>query len=56
MVVALMMVLPALAGHWLDERLGTVVLFLLIGLGLGCLAATFQLMQIVRAQNSQKPK
>ena len=39
MVVSLEMVLPGLAGHWLDEQLGTVVLFLLVGLGLGCTAA-----------------
>jgi hypothetical protein len=52
MVVAMTMVLPALAGHWVDEQLGSVVLFLLIGLALGCTAATFQLIQIVR---SNKP-
>jgi hypothetical protein len=51
MVVAMMMVLPGLAGHWLDERLGTVVLFLLIGLGLGCTAAVFQLIQIAKRQS-----
>jgi hypothetical protein len=54
MVVALMMVLPGLAGHWLDERLGTVVLFLLIGLGLGFTAAALQLMQIIRSENERK--
>jgi hypothetical protein len=54
MVAALTMVLPGLAGHWLDERLGTVVLFLLAGLGLGCTAATFQLMQIIRSENQRK--
>jgi hypothetical protein len=54
MVVALTMVLPGLAGHWLDERLGTVVLFLLLGLGLGCTAATFQLMQIIRSENRRR--
>jgi hypothetical protein len=56
MVVALTMVLPGLAGHWVDEQLGTVVLFLLIGLGLGCTAATFQLMQIIRSENERKSK
>jgi hypothetical protein len=53
-VVALVMVLPGLAGHWLDERLGTVVLFLLVGLGLGCTAATFQLIQIIRSENERR--
>jgi hypothetical protein len=56
MVVALTMVLPGLAGHWLDEKLGTVVLFLLIGLGLGCAAATVQLMQIIRTENDRQSK
>lgn len=48
MVVAMEMVLPGLAGHWLDKRLGTVVLFLLIGLGLGCTAAIVHLVQMTR--------
>ena len=52
--MALMMVLPGLAGHWLDERLGTVVLFLLLGLGLGCTAATLQLIHIIRSENERK--
>jgi hypothetical protein len=56
MVVALTMVLPGLAGHWVDKQLGTVVLFLLVGLGLGCTAATFQLIQIVRTENERKSK
>jgi F0F1-type ATP synthase assembly protein I len=54
MVVAMTMVLPGLAGHWLDEQLGTVVLFLLIGLGLGCTAAVFQLIQIATKQSRSK--
>jgi hypothetical protein len=56
MVVAMMMVLPGLAGHWLDEQFGTVVLFLLVGLGLGCTAAVFQLIQIARTGNERAPK
>jgi hypothetical protein len=54
MVVAMTMVLPALAGHWVDEKLGTVVLFLLVGLALGCTAATFQLIQIAKQSKSKK--
>jgi len=56
MVVALVMVLPGLAGHWLDEQLGTVVLFLLVGLGLGCTAATLQLIRIIRSENERSSK
>ena len=35
MVVALEMVLPGLAGYWLDKRLGTVVLLMLVGFAVG---------------------
>ena len=56
MVLALEMVLPMLAGHWLDKKLGTVVLFLLIGLALGCSATVIQLMQIARSGQGPKPK
>jgi F0F1-type ATP synthase assembly protein I len=34
------LLLPLLAGLWLDKRLGTSPLFVLIGAGLGILAAT----------------
>jgi hypothetical protein len=56
MVVAMTMVLPGLAGHWLDEQLGTEVLFLLVGLGLGCTAAVYQLIQIAAKQTKSKNK
>jgi hypothetical protein len=50
MIVAMEMVLPGLAGHWLDKKLGTVVLFLLIGFGLGTTAALYHLVQMTRAE------
>jgi hypothetical protein len=50
MVVALEMVLPGLAGYWLDQRLGTVVLFMLLGFGLGSTAAVVHLVRMVRAE------
>lgn len=56
MVIAMMMVLPALAGNWVDEQLGTVIVFLLIGLALGCTAATFQLIQLIRSENERNSK
>jgi F0F1-type ATP synthase assembly protein I len=55
MLVALEMVLPGLVGHWIDRWLGTVVLFLLVGLGLGCTAAVVHLLQMVRADNRRQP-
>lgn len=54
MVVAMEMVLPGLAGHWLDRQLGTVVLFLLVGLGLGMTAAIVHLLQMTRTE--ERPK
>jgi len=55
-IVALEMVLPGLAGYWLDQRIGTVVLFMLIGFGLGCSAATVHLVQIARSNGGSKSK
>jgi hypothetical protein len=54
MIVAMEMVLPGLAGHWLDVQLGTVVLFLLVGLGLGCTAAIVHLIQMTRTETGTK--
>lgn len=50
MVVALEMVLPGLAGYWLDQRLGTAVLFMLLGFGLGSTAAVVHLIRMVRSE------
>jgi hypothetical protein len=55
-VIALTMVLPGLAGHWVDTKLGTVVLFLLLGLALGCTAAALQLIHMVRELNERQRK
>jgi hypothetical protein len=48
MVVSLEMVLPGLAGYWIDKRLGTVCLFLVIGLTAGSVVGMRQLMQLAR--------
>jgi F0F1-type ATP synthase assembly protein I len=56
MIVALEMVLPGLAGYWLDQRIGTVVLFMLVGFALGCTAAVAQLVQIARSNRGLKSK
>ena len=56
MVVALEMVLPGLAGHWIDDQLGTVVLFLLIGLGLGSTAAIIHLIRMTRSDTKPKSR
>ena len=47
------MVIPALIGAWIDQRLGTKVVFLLLGFALGITAAVFQLMRIVQESNAK---
>lgn len=48
MTVCLEMVLPGLAGYWLDGKLGTKVLFMLIGFALGSFAAVKHLIALTR--------
>ena len=45
MIVSLEMVLPGLAGFWVDRRIGTVCVFLLIGVAAGC---TFGIRHVIR--------
>jgi hypothetical protein len=49
MIVALEMVLPGLAGNWLDRQIGTVILFTLLGFAGGCTAAVMHLIRMTRA-------
>jgi hypothetical protein len=48
------MVLPGMAGLWLDRKLGTVVLFMLIGFALGCTGSVVHLVQMTRADANRK--
>lgn len=52
MVVSLVMVLPGIAGYWLDQWLGTKVLFMLVGFALGCTAAMAHLIQMTRSEKN----
>lgn len=52
MTISMVMVLPGLAGYWLDQKLGTVALFMLIGFALGCTAAIMQLMKLARSSSN----
>jgi hypothetical protein len=52
MVVSLEMVLPGLAGYWLDRWLGSVVLFTMLGFGLGTWAAVVHLLRMTRSDIS----
>jgi F0F1-type ATP synthase assembly protein I len=51
--VSAMMVVPALIGAWVDQKLGTVAVCTLIGLALGVTAAIVQLMRIVKDSESE---
>lgn len=50
MVVSLEMVLPGLAGLWLDKLLGTEVLFMLIGFVVGGTASFAHLIKMARSE------
>ena len=54
MVVSLEMVLPGIAGYWLDKWLGTRVLFMLLGFALGCTASMYHLIQLTRSEKNRR--
>ena len=54
MTISLEMVVPGLAGYWLDQQLGTIVLFMLIGFALGMTAAVLHLTKIARSTANKK--
>ena len=48
MTISLGMVLPGLAGYWLDKKLGSNGLFMILGFAVGSLVAFKQLMAIAK--------
>lgn len=48
MTISAEMVVPGLLGYWLDQRLGTRVLFLLVGFAVGGTLATLALVRIAK--------
>ena len=46
--IAFEAILPALAGVWLDFKLGTVLVFFAVGLVFGLMAATIHLLRFVK--------
>jgi hypothetical protein len=56
MVVALEMVLPGMAGYWLDQQIGTRVVLMLVGFALGGTAAVVHLLHLVRSENGNRPQ
>jgi hypothetical protein len=53
MVVSLEMVLPGIAGYWLDQALGTKVLFLLGGFALGGVTASVHLIRLIQTEKNR---
>jgi hypothetical protein len=53
MTVSLEMVLPGLAGNWVDGRLGTKILFTLLGFAGGTTAAVMHLIRMTRADENR---
>jgi F0F1-type ATP synthase assembly protein I len=53
-VISLEMVLPGAAGYWIDTRLGTVCLFLVIGLALGCTGGVWHLVRLANQNGPDK--
>lgn len=54
MAVAMEMVLPGLLGLWLDSRLGTRVLFALLGFGVGIPVAVWHLVRMMPTKQSDR--
>ena len=54
MTISLEMVLPGLGGYWLDQKLHTMALFMLLGFALGCTAAAVHLMHLTRSSSGNQ--
>jgi hypothetical protein len=46
--IAMEMALPGLAGYWIDQRLGTKIVFLLLGMILGFAIGFWQLIKLAK--------
>lgn len=53
--ISLEMVVPALVGYWLDRRLGTHLLFLVLGVMLGFVTAMLSLLRLTRPPGPDHP-
>ena len=54
MTVAVEMVLPGLAGYWLDQKLGTRLVFMLVGFAGGMALGMWHLVRMTRATPGDK--
>jgi len=48
------MVLPGLAGFWVDQQLGTLFLFMLIGFVAGCSTGIWHLIQMTKKRKTNR--
>jgi F0F1-type ATP synthase assembly protein I len=53
--VALEMVLPGVLGYWLDQKLGTVLVFLVLGVILGMAGGLIHLVRMTQPQKRGAP-
>lgn len=53
MTVSMEMVLPGVAGYWLDQRLRTKVLFTILGFGVGMLTGVWHLIRMTGSPGKQ---
>jgi ATP synthase protein I len=51
--ISVEMVLPGWIGYWIDQRLGTKVVFLILGLIIGFAGGIWQLIQLTKPNNNQ---
>lgn len=51
--ISLMMVIPAIAGYFIDQRLGTSILFTALGLVAGMAVSIWQLVKFVVMEDQQ---
>jgi F0F1-type ATP synthase assembly protein I len=54
MAISLEMVVPGLAGYWIDTRLGTKALFMILGFVAGMTVGMLHLVQIARGPSNSK--
>ena len=54
MTISLEMVLPGLAGYWLDLKLGTQVVFMLVGFAVGMYVAMKHLLYLINKSQVDK--
>lgn len=55
MTISLEMVLPGLAGYWIDSMLGSKVVFMFVGFAIGSFIAFKQLMAIAKQGRRNSP-